>query len=87
MSRYRKEHTDLTKKPLSFTEAAMLADNLESIEYFRQLQRRSGTKVQYDRSAPLPFMGKVMWLLLIGFIGYGFIGILYAVISTLLMVI
>ena len=33
--------TDLAQRPLSFTEAVFLADNLETIDYFRDLQRRN----------------------------------------------
>ena len=85
MTKHIKEPVDLTKKHLSFTEAAMLADNLESIEYFRQLQRRKSGRMPSDPNAPVPLLGKVLGLVIGAALLYGFLGIAYAVISTIFM--
>lgn len=77
--------TDLTKRPLSFTEAAFLADNLETIEHFRELQRKADQQMSYDSNAPLSFGGKVLAAILALIFLYAFGSIAYAVIDVLLM--
>ena len=77
--------TDLAKRPLSFTEAAFLADNLETIEYYRDLQRNSRKQSAYKPNAQISLVGKIVlaivWLALF----YGFGGLLYAVVSALFL--
>ena len=73
------------KRPLSFTEAAFLADNLETIEYYRDLQRNSRKQSAYKPNAQISLVGKIVlaivWLALF----YGFGGLLYAVVSALFL--
>lgn len=77
--------TDLTKRPLSFTEAVFLADNLETVEYYRTLQRSSQKQSVYKPNARISLVGKIVlaivWLALL----YGFGGLLYAVASVLFL--
>ena len=85
MKRNDHSRADLTKRPLSFTEAAILADNLETVEYFRDLQRNPRNPSVHNPDARMSLVGKIvfafLWLILL----YGFGALLYAVISVLFL--
>lgn len=83
MNTKKDRQTDLTKRPLSFTEAAFLADNLETIEYHRALQQRSRAQAQNNPNVQPSFVGKlvlaVIWLALLYGLGSVVLAVLFAV--------
>lgn len=80
-----KRKPDLTRRPLSFTEAAFLADNLETIERHRELQRKAEERAAYDTHAPLSFGGKVFMAILALIFLYAAGSLAWAVIGVLFM--
>ena len=75
--------TDLAQRPLSFTEAVFLADNLETIDYFRDLQRRNKQQPHNVTYASMSLVGKLLLAVVWAALIYGFGSLALAVIQVL----
>ena len=86
MKQHSNSKTNLTKRPLSFTEAAFLAHNLETIEHMRNQQdkanKEAAKKAAENADKPLSLGGKIISCLIILPLLYGAGSIVFAVLSV-----